>query len=299
VQKQKPAAAAAASDGTSAAPPTTAAKPTLAAVIILNGLPVDHMSTLSHATFRQPIRLPAAAESATTSAADKKAIVEAWQKVHPELRAGIRAYLEAKRLLVGEAADLLSVKVSPVPLRCYRAKWFAEVVVVPATADQKEKRPGPAGGILSSITSMFSSTNADDALDASKFLRVPTFLVGDAAHGVPYFRAINNGLLAGSRLAHSLGDVLTEALVRHDNVPNRAALASQLRTAVNSFHMYQSALATGEFVRAKAKAEVLSVARGIVQMSAKNPVQLVTLSNDVEQQVRKIVNEELTRKVVA
>jgi len=33
------------------------------------------------------------------------------------------------------------------------------------------------------------------------------FLVGDAAFGVPFFRALNNGLMCGSKLAHSLAEV--------------------------------------------------------------------------------------------
>lgn len=37
---------------------------------------------------------------------------------------------------------------------------------------------------------------------------VSYFLVGDAAFGVPFFRALNNGLLCGSHLAHTIVEVV-------------------------------------------------------------------------------------------
>lgn len=51
---------------------------------------------------------------------------------------------------------------------------------------------------------------------------VPTFLVGDSATGVPFFRALNNGLQCGTRLAKTLATLLHHRM--SDQCPSHMVL---------------------------------------------------------------------------
>jgi hypothetical protein len=76
------------------------------------------------------------------------------------------------------------------------------------------------------------------------------FLVGDAAFGVPYFRALNNGLLCGTKLAETLAAVMWQ--LRTGGAP--AACASALKEYADAVRT----LATREIGRAKLKQAGLS-----------------------------------------
>jgi 2-polyprenyl-6-methoxyphenol hydroxylase-like FAD-dependent oxidoreductase len=65
------------------------------------------------------------------------------------------------------------------------------------------------------------------------------FLVGGACFAVPYFRALNNGLLCGSSLAATLAAMLNGAISKS--------------AAVTSYSQYIAQLSTAEFSKAKAK----------------------------------------------
>lgn len=314
-----PTAAAAASAAAAAATvtPTDPVSATTAAVTIFNGVPESHFTTTLHSNFKNPIRLPQAAAilEQRGDKAEAARILESWSLVHPDLRCAIAGFLEARKQIVGEEADLLSVKISPVPLRCYRATYFSEMVEIPpapsdaqpagaaAAAASPPSSGSPAKGFFSTISDGFASIATSPSKVKELFsptspaltLKTACFLVGDSSFGIPYFRACNAGLLAGSRLANLLTAALTPDLIEYNNVETRKALASSLNSACNDYHMYSVLLAGSEFVRAKAKGQLLSVLRGTVQLSAANPLQIITLDGDVEARIVRAMMVEATR----
>jgi 2-polyprenyl-6-methoxyphenol hydroxylase-like FAD-dependent oxidoreductase len=92
-------------------------------------------------------------------------------------------------------------------------------------------------------------------------------LVGDAAFGVPFFRALNNGLRCGSMLARALAEGPWE-------LGGEAGIAARLR----AYAAKASALAKREIALAASKSAVLDVAQMHSRMVAKLPLQVIAWS---------------------
>ena len=124
--------------------------------------------------------------------------------------------------------------------------------------------------------------------------RVPAFLVGDSACGCPYFRAANNGFIAGSILATHLADALPKAeTVDFVNVENRKKVLGRLHSAVNMYHSFMSLMATKEIMRARGNAALLGNARNMVALQGQNPMQLIKLHH--EKEVKEVIEQEVHR----
>lgn len=92
--------------------------------------------------------------------------------MHPRLRKAINIWLNAKERFNGEKRIPGSEKLTALKLSAYRSRKFH-----------------------------------------GRYMRhngapVDVFLVGDAAFGVPFFRALNNGIMCGSHLAHTLAKLI-------------------------------------------------------------------------------------------
>jgi len=98
------------------------------------------------------------------------------------------------------------------------------------------------------------------------------FLVGDAAFGVPFFRALNNGLLCGSKLAFCLSDLLSEHLKSYTPKSFMGKLKVGVLKAMNTVHnlvnsgvlnaysIYVASLAMAEIAKARTKSGALFAA---------------------------------------
>lgn len=181
-----------------------------------------------------------------------------------EVQRSVLAWLAAKRTVTGERLVEGSETVSAVPLAVYRARWFAEV--------------------LPMATHEGTHTN------------VAVFLVGDAAFGVPFFRAINNGFVCGSRLASSIAHTL------HTNDERvqlpEATLAGRLAQAAGAYHRFASLLATAEIARAMLRQQQLTDARRFARFASFLP-QLVRLPKHAEVAVQKAAAHQPARAAAA
>ncbi len=98
------------------------------------------------------------------------------------------------------------------------------------------------------------------------------FLVGDAAFGVPFFRALNNGLLCGSKLAFCLSDLLSDHLKSYTPKSFMGKLKVGVLKAMNTVHnfvnagvlnaysIYVASLAMTEIATARTKSGALFAA---------------------------------------
>jgi 2-polyprenyl-6-methoxyphenol hydroxylase-like FAD-dependent oxidoreductase len=86
------------------------------------------------------------------------------------------------------------------------------------------------------------------------------FLVGDAAFAVPYFRALNNGLLCGTSLART-ACALSRGIISQDD-------------AVRSYKKYTDQLIEIEFKKAKSKRKNIGAVNFFTQISSVVPWQI-------------------------
>jgi hypothetical protein len=112
------------------------------------------------------------------------------------------------------------------------------------------------------------------------------FLVGDAAFGVPFFRALNNGLLCGSKLAFCLNDLLSEHLKSYTPKSLMGKLKVGVLKAMNTVHnfvnagvlnaysMYVSSLAMTEVATARTKSGALFAANIMNKVNGAVPWQV-------------------------
>jgi len=97
-----------------------------------------------------------------------------------------------------------------------------------------------------------------------KFLtaeNVAVFLCGDSAFGVPFFRALNNGMLCGSALAGFI-----------------KAYYTKMNDGIKKYNKYFDKLAKFEISRAKKIAWAHQVAENAIRLQAKVPWQFITLN---------------------
>ncbi len=246
----------------SSASSSTAQASTAPAVLIISGVPTYAMETVKGATFRDPVRIDGRDDNAKAK----------WLKMHPYLRAAVSGYFRAKELVKDEIRDVASVAISPVPLRVYRAKWFAEVVEI---------------------------EDKNNNVNNKKKIKIPAFLVGDAATGMPFFRALNNGFYAGSRLATTLASALDapeSVRIAHDSSTTTAAaekIQSNLKSAVNQYHMYMLLLSSTEIMRARAAAAALLIGRELVSLQGQSPLQAISFSAEKEKEILSVMNEQM------
>jgi len=123
------------------------------------------------------------------------------------------------------------------------------------------------------------------------------FLVGDAAVGVPFFRALNVGLVCGTKLAYCVHDLLhkqfndpqqSTGLSWFDKTQNALIFGVHkghqiLRAWGDEIRDYQALvdeLALGEFALSETKSLGLDLGSLFVKVAAAPPWQLLTLSDD-------------------
>ena len=169
--------------------------------------------------------------------------------MHPDLRGTAAGYFKAAEVIKSEKRVIDSETIAPVALRLYRTSSFAEHV-------------GPN--------------------------KVPTFLVGDAAFGVPFFRALNNGFVCGCRLATFLAYELN---TRADAARWEENAFGTL--AIREYQRFATALCASEFKSAMNKHSAISLARGITQLTKKVPrsLHVFKFSEEHYQEIHKVVQE--------
>ena len=169
-------------------------------------------------------------------------------RVPAKLRDDVRVFFSSH---FGDRVDLGSVGLSIVPIHRYRSKHWARMVEVapdagaPAAAVTK---PGPPAAVATASAESIDQAPVVAAAPPptpppAASTSVPVFLVGDACFGVPYFRALTNGLKVASTAAAAL------AAQRCGDDP---------ALAVATFTAYVSGL----WLRASAKADVTALAAG-------------------------------------
>lgn len=90
--------------------------------------------------------------------------------------------------------------------------------------------------------------------------RAPIFLVGDAAFGVPFFRALNNGLRCGTALAHVLARLLGEGIDTRE-----------------AYESYVSLLADTEIESVRARRGMMDIAAAWCNLSARAPWEMLAI----------------------
>ena len=90
--------------------------------------------------------------------------------------------------------------------------------------------------------------------------RAPVFLVGDAAFGVPFFRALNNGLRCGTALAHVLARLLGEGI-----------------DTTTAYESYVSLLADTEIESVRARRGMMDIAAAWCNVSARVPWEMLAI----------------------
>lgn len=120
------------------------------------------------------------------------------------------------------------------------------------------------------------------------------FLVGDSAFGVPFFRALNNGLLCGSKLAFCLNDLLSDHLKSYTPKGFMGKLKVGILKAMNSVHnlvnsgvlnaysIYVASLAMTEILTARTKSGALFAANFMNKVNGAVPWQVNTWSKEKE-----------------
>ncbi len=86
------------------------------------------------------------------------------------------------------------------------------------------------------------------------------FLVGDAAFGVPFFRALNNGLMCGSQLAQALTHLWE---------------GQEPENVMSSYSSFVKRLAWAEMIKAKNKRGLLRLARMATFINGHLPIQVM------------------------
>ncbi len=152
------------------------------------------------------------------------------------LRDAVRLWLNAKADLLGEVRVAGSETVTAVRLSVYRAEAFVAY----------GSRVGGEADHTSATTLPLPPQQPADVAFA---------LVGDAAFGVPYYRALNNGLLCGSDLAAALSE--------HGSASGNAWRCGNGGAGSPPLEGYARAverLATQEIAAARLKAKAFSIA---------------------------------------
>lgn len=126
----------------------------------------------------------------------------------------------------------------------------------------------------SEVAKVFEEERMDNRSKTKAFY----FLVGDAAFGVPFFRALNNGLLCGSKLAVTIHDLMKcmDEEGSHDVAWN----------VVQSYSKHVLSLARNEIMRAKNKREVLKLAQLSTKINGISPFQVIRLPKEKVQRLK-------------
>eukprot|EP00026_Physarum_polycephalum_P007999 Phypoly_transcript_08073.p1 GENE.Phypoly_transcript_08073~~Phypoly_transcript_08073.p1 ORF type:complete len:361 (+),score=66.55 Phypoly_transcript_08073:422-1504(+) len=144
-------------------------------------------------------------------------------QIPPKILESIRIWMNVKTQLYAERRVPGSEKLTALDLAVYRARDFVKI-------------------------------------DAAHAHARAFCLVGDAAFGVPFFRALNNGLLSGTRLAEELAKLADSDFASLEHL--------------NRYNTYMSDLANGEIDSAKRKEVVLKSAGMFVSISGSVPWQV-------------------------
>lgn len=166
----------------------------------------------------------------------------------PHLRNAVRLWLNAKADLVGEVRVLGSETVAVINLSVYRAEGFVTYASRIAASRSDMKTP-------STSYSPSYLTDSVTKVDSTQKFIPPTdtafALVGDAAFGVPYYRALNNGLICGSELAAALSE--------HGSASGNAWKCNE-SAPLEGYARAVDRLATQEIAAARLKAKAFAVA---------------------------------------
>lgn len=166
----------------------------------------------------------------------------------PHLRNAVRLWLNAKSDLVGEVRVLGSETVAVINLSVYRAEGFVTYASRIAASRSDMKTP-------STSYSPSYLTDSVTKVDSTQKFIPPTdiafALVGDAAFGVPYYRALNNGLICGSELAAALSE--------HGSASGNAWKCNE-SAPLEGYARAVDRLATQEIAAARLKAKAFAVA---------------------------------------
>jgi 2-polyprenyl-6-methoxyphenol hydroxylase-like FAD-dependent oxidoreductase len=120
---------------------------------------------------------------------------------------------------------------------------------------------------------MYRSRVIADVIDEKAY-----FLVGDAAFGVPYFRALNNGFLCGTELAQRISNILSE---------------NAIDIEVEKYNKFLKKLSDKEFLNAKLKREGLVLLDGFKKYMSIVPsfLQINKWSSKKAKQFKKSIQE--------
>ena len=166
----------------------------------------------------------------------------------PHLRNAVRLWLNAKSDLVGEVRVLGSETVAVINLSVYRAEGFVTYASRIAASRSDMKTPSTSYSpsyLTDSVTKMESTQKFIPPTD------IAFALVGDAAFGVPYYRALNNGLICGSELAAALSE--------HGSASGNAWKCNE-SAPLEGYARAVDRLATQEIAAARLKAKAFAVA---------------------------------------
>jgi 2-polyprenyl-6-methoxyphenol hydroxylase-like FAD-dependent oxidoreductase len=166
----------------------------------------------------------------------------------PHLRDAVRIWLNAKSDLVGEVRVVGSESVAVINLSVYRAEAF--VTYASRISASQNDRKSLETDKINSVSEM-DTTKLDKTQRFVPPSDIAFALVGDAAFGVPYYRALNNGLICGSELASALSE--------HGSASGNAWKCAE-SPPLEGYARSVDRLATQEIAAARLKAKAFAVA---------------------------------------
>eukprot|EP00729_Bicosta_minor_P000771 gene771-5308_t len=199
-----------------------------------------------------------------------------WHTLHPKLQQSISVWLNAKASLVGERRIPGSETVVGIGLDVYAARKFGIADVALKVSASPDNR--------------CSGSGAAAAPHRRPNRVAAALLVGDAAAGVPFFRALNLGFLCGSLAATCAAAVLSgdtrldgaaaaaAAVARTGGAPGKDKVASGATAAVKAVATYcseASAIAAAEIAAARMKQTKYRVGGAWLHVSSALPLQIV------------------------
>jgi hypothetical protein len=192
-----------------------------------------------------------------------------WHKLHPKLQQSIAAWLNAKASLVGERRVPGSETVVGISLDVYAVRKFgvANVASLVALDDLKSEVGGAVGG-------GGSIPHHRDTV---------ALLVGDAAAGVPFFRALNLGFLCGSLAATCAANVLGGDCADAARAGGDDAVRAAVAAVVATYCLHASTITKDEIARARKKRMGLRIGGAWLEVSGAVPWQIVKFTKSFSQ----------------
>eukprot|EP00698_Gefionella_okellyi_P011463 TRINITY_DN3022_c0_g1_i3.p1 TRINITY_DN3022_c0_g1~~TRINITY_DN3022_c0_g1_i3.p1 ORF type:complete len:816 (-),score=158.12 TRINITY_DN3022_c0_g1_i3:1863-4310(-) len=160
-------------------------------------------------------------------------------RLHPDIQKSLRVWLNAKTMAMSEIRVPGSESLTAVRLSVYRA---------------------------SKLGTTITATEPGAAAHKDAEFQHAVFLVGDSACGVPFFRALNNGLMCGTELAKHVAKMM----LSFDSNPHAAS------EAVRAYNKEALSMCDGEISKARLKKVGLNLGEFGVRISSRVPWQINT-----------------------